>query len=196
MNLSGNTVKQCLRIMLFLVALFLSQSPVHAQTRADSISTTWAKYIFHNDQNEVLLVYDTYYKAWELPGCGYEGPISLNNLMDSLAYHYGITYDSMKLGGIFTYTNPGRYRTSIKPYFAVHFSGYINGNSFRNPKRMKWVGIEEAMKTIPYPTMKLILGQLTKSPRAVWGGAFEEYGYMPPDTLTWKVVEPFYLLNQ
>ena len=165
------------------------------QTRADSISVTWTKYIITNDKNQVLLRYDKNYKDWELTGCGYEGPITLKNLMDTLAGFLGIKYDTYKLGGMFSYFKPGRYRATIKPYYTVHFTGYTNGKNFADTLNTKWVDINEAEKIIPYPTMVMILKQLTKYPKTVWGGAFEEYNYDPPSATKWKVIEPFYKLN-
>src|SRR5262245_58301674 len=106
---------------LWCIAFLAVASTASAQTAADSISITWTKYIIMNDRQEVLLCYDEDYKAWELTGCGYEGPITFRNLMDSLADFLGIKYDDYKLGGIFSYFKPNRYRATIKPYYVVHF---------------------------------------------------------------------------
>jgi hypothetical protein len=178
-----------------IVVFFIYTNLVFSQTIADSINITWTKYIIINDKSEVLLRYVETFKAWELTGCGYEGSITLKNLMDSVAIFLGIKYDSYKLGGMFTYTKPGRYRATIKPYFIVHFTGYINEKYFTDTLNTKWVSIQEAKKIIPYPTMVMILDQLIKFPNNVWGGAFEEYNYSPPTATKWKVIEPFYKLN-
>jgi hypothetical protein len=161
----------------------------------DSMSITWTKYIITNDKNQVMLCFDKYYKAWELPGIGYEGPVTFKSLLDSYSVFLGINYDDFRLGGLFSYFKPGRNRVIIKPYFIVHFSGYAEGNSFKDTAGTKWTDIEEAKKIIPYPTMVLILDQLTKYPENVWGGAFEEYNYIPVDSTKWKVIEPFYKLK-
>ena len=178
-------------LLSFLLLSFIS----FGQSRVDSINITWTKYIILNDQNKVLLRYDDSYKAWELTGCGYEGPISFKNLMDSVAQFLGIKYGRYKLGGVFSYTRPGRYRATVKPYYVVHFTGYSNGKTFSDTLNTKWVSVDEAKKIIPYPTMVMILNQLTKYPNNVWGGAFEEYNYDPPSATKWKVIEPFYKLN-
>ena len=183
------------RIALVFLSLAYIVRPIHAQTASDSISVTWTKYIIINDSNQVLLGYDKSYHAWELPGFSYEGPISLKNLMDSVGHFLGIRYDDYALGGLFTYSKPGRYRTTIKPFFTVRFKGYLNGASFRFPGRTKWAGLDSARKIIPYPTMVMILDQLTKYPKTVWGGAFEEYDYDSPSGIKWKVLDPFYKLN-
>jgi len=183
------------KINLLIFILVFAVKISFAQTVLDSISITWTKYIILNDKNEVLLRYDNYYKAWELTGCGYDGPISFKNLMDTLADYLGIRYDTYRLGGVFTYTKPGRYRATVKPYFVVHFIGYTNGKCFSDSINTKWVSIEEANKMIPYPTMVMILNQLTKYPDTIWGGAFEEYNYIPPTATKWKIIEAFYKLN-
>lgn len=168
---------------------------IPAQTLEDSISITWTKYIILNENNEVLLRYDARYKAWELTGCGYEGPISFKNLMDSVAVYLGIRYDSFRLGGLFSYVKPGRYRTTIKPYFVVRCTGYTNGKYFADTVHTRWMSIEEAKKAIPYPTMVQILEQLTRFPTTVWGASFEEYTKGGTDEILWRVVEQFYPLN-
>ncbi len=166
-----------------------------SQTRADSITTTWTKYLVMNDSKQILLRYDNSYQAWELEGVGYEGPITLKNLMDSVAIYLGFKYDTYKLGGMFTYQKPNRYRVTVKPIYVVHFTGYTNGNSFSDTTRTKWFSLEEAKRIIPYPTMVLIIDQLIKYPNNVWGGAFEEYNYNQPEGTKWKIIEPFYKLN-
>ncbi len=163
--------------------------------KTDNITIIWTKYLIMNDSNQMLLEYDKNYKAWELPGAGFERPITFKNLMDSVAVDLGFKYDDYKLGGIFTYQKPGGNRILIKPYYVVHFTGYTNGNSFSDTSQTKWVSIDVAKKIIPYPTMVLILEQLIKYPTTVWGGAFEEYNYDPPGATKWKVIEPFYKLN-
>jgi len=183
------------RIILVILFFVVADHSVYAQSVADSISVTWTKYIILNDSNQVLLMFDKSYNAWELPGTGYRGPISLRNTMDSVAQFSGIRYDDYALGGIFTYSKPGAYRTTVKPFFTARFKGYLDGQSLRYPKRMKWVDLDAAKKIIPYPTMVMILEQLTKYPKTVWGGAFEEYDYNSPGGTKWKVIEPFYGLN-
>jgi hypothetical protein len=184
-----------MKITLASLILILVTFQFFSQTRADSISITWAKYLVMNDSNQILLCYDEDYKAWELEGTGYEGPITLKNLLDSIAFYLGFRYNGCKLGGVFTYQKPNRYRVTIKPVFVAHFTGYTNGNSFTNPKRTKWFSLEEAKRIIPYPTMVLIIDQLIRYPNTVWGAAFEEYNYNMPEGTKWKIIEPFYKLN-
>ena len=179
--------------LIFL--LYIVSISCNGQSNADSITTTWTKYLVVNDRQQIMLQYDTYYKAWELEGAGYEGPITLRNLMDSIALNLGFKYDSYKLGGLFTYQKPQRYRVTLKPVYIVHFSSYINGISFTDTANTKWFNLEDAKKLIPYPTMNLIIDQLMKFPNNVWGGAFEEYNYNKPGGTKWRIIEPFYKLK-
>jgi hypothetical protein len=180
----------CTIIIVLILAVNL-----RAQNRADSISTTFSKFVVLNDKKQVLLVYSSYYKAWELPGTAYEGPITFNNLLDTCANYFGIKYKDAKLGGLFTYFKPSRYRATIKPYFVMRFIGYAHGNQFSDTANTKWFDVEKAKKIIPYPTMVLILDQLLKYKGDVWGAAFEEYNYDPPSGTKWRIIEPFYKLN-
>jgi hypothetical protein len=179
----------------FLLLLSFCFVNLFGQTKADSVSVIYPKYLIMNDLNQVLLVYDKNYDAWEFEGTYYRGSITLKNLLDSITLNLGVKYDNCKLGGIFSYHNPKKYKVFLKQYYIVHFTDYINGKSFKDPSQTKWVSIEEARKIIPYPTMVLILDQLTEQPNKVWGGAFEEYNYKPLTDIKWKVIEPFYELN-
>ena len=178
---------------ILLISLIYFQ--ISSQTRADSVSITWTKYLVMNDQKQILLRHDKSYNAWELEGAGYEGPLTLKNLMDSVAIFLGFKYDTYKLGGIFTYQKPNRYRVTIKPVYVVHFTGYINNSSFTDTSSTKWFSLQDAKKIIPYPTMVLIIEHLIQFPDIVWGGAFEEYNYNSQDGIKWKIIEPFYKLN-
>ena len=185
-----------MRFFLFAVIFHLTFFGVSAQSKSDSTTTiTWTKYIILNEKNQILLRFDKNFKDWELPGCGYDGPISFKNLMDSLSIYIGFNYKDYKLSGLFSYSKPGKYRAIIKPYFIARFNGYRNSNSFNDTINTKWMALDLAIKSIPYPTMTMILEQLTKFPEFIWGGSFQEYNYNQPGGTKWKIIEPLYKLN-
>ncbi len=187
-------MKSFLNYLLIVLCCFMFQTRGSAQSKSDSISTTWVKYLIVNDSNQLLLRYDNAYKAWELEGVGYEGPITFKSLTDSMAAYLGFTYDSLRLGGLFTYQKPNRYRVTVKPFYVLHFSGYTNGKCFADTARTKWFSLTEAKQLIPFPTMVLVIDQLLKYPKTFWGAAFEEYNYTDLKAVKWRVIEPFYRL--
>ena len=171
-----------------------------AQTPADSISSTFPKFLVRNEKGQVLLVYDTDRQAWEVPGLQYAGPISFKNSVDKAAKEFGISYDQMGLGGLFTYHYPYRYKTVIRPYFTMHFTGFLDGKDFSQIASFKWFDTKDIEKVILYPASAMIVKQIIQYPKTVWSAAFEEYGYTNPMTdpskIKFRVIEPFYKFNQ
>ncbi|MBP9054934.1 MAG: hypothetical protein KBF69_01040, partial [Saprospiraceae bacterium] len=109
---------QVFKLISVNIILLLISANLKSQTSADSISPTFPKVIFVNKSNEILLYFDEKRKAYEVPSNGFiEGPIDFEKYIDSLASDFGISYDSIKLGGIFTYIYPKSYSTFIRPYF-------------------------------------------------------------------------------
>ncbi len=126
-----------------------------------------------------------------------DGPISIKSYIDSAAKEIGITYKSFRLGGIFTYIFPDKYRTFIRPYFVVQFRDYFNGHNFVDTS-YKWFSLANAIKLIPYPASSKIVEQILLQPQSVWAATFEEYGYTNPiDTtkIKFRFIEHFYKLN-
>ena len=186
-----------LSILLFLV---LTKSLTSfSQTKADSISLTFPKIVIINNKKEVLLAFDQNRKAYEIPSIGtIDGPISLKSYIDETAKAIGITYKSFRLGGIFTYIFPDKYRTLIRPYYVIQFRDYSNRRNFTDTS-YKWFSFDNAVKEIPYPASSKIVERILTQSKSVWGATFEEYGYTNPVDKTkikFKVLENFYKLNQ
>lgn len=169
------------------------------QTKADSISGTAPKFLIRNQQGQILLVFDPHRQAWEVPGTAYAGPITFQNLLDSLAQEYGLRYKKFALGGLFTYHYPGRYKTVVRPYFTAVFTGFRDGKNFSRQVRLQWVDPNQLKHMLLYPASVLIVEKLVKEPKTVWAGAFEEYGYtnplMDPSVIKFRIVEPLYKLK-
>jgi len=105
---------------IILLVLLTHTFILFSQTKADSISVAFPKILFINDKKEVLLSFDDNRKAYEVPSLGLiNGPISFKSYIDTLLKKIGIDYKSFRLGGIFTYIFPDKYRTFIRPYFVV-----------------------------------------------------------------------------
>lgn len=187
-------MKYTILLLVLLTKTFLSFS----QTSADSISLTFPKILIVNSKQKILLEYDNNRKAYEVPSIGViQGPISFKSYIDTTAKEMGINYSSFRLGGIFTYIFPDRYRTFIRPYFVVKFKSYADGQSLSD-KPYKWFNLENALKEIKYPASARIVEQIIKSPKQVWSATFEEYGYtntVDVSKIKFRVIEDFSTLN-
>ena len=164
---------------------------------ADSITITFPKIIVKNASQEILLVYDDNRKAYEVPGAMLEGPISFKAYIDTIAAEMGIQYFKFTLAGIFTYKYPNRYRTIVRPYFIVDFSGYRDDRAF-DQRHYRWFSVQDAINEIPYPASARIVSKVMKEPLTVWSATFEEYGYTNPidkKKITFRVLEEFYTLH-
>lgn len=183
--------------LLFCACFLLTRS--FGQTKADSISGTAPKFLIRNQRGQILLIFDQNRQAWEVPGTTYAGPITFQNLLDSMAKEYGITYKKFALSGLFTYHYPGRYKTIVRPYFTAVCTGFRDGKSFSPHVRLQWVDPTQIKHVLLYPASVMIVEQVIKKPKTVWAGAFEEYGYTNPMTdpsvIKFRVVEPLYKLK-
>lgn len=185
--------------IILLPTLFLLASPSFGQTKADSISNTSPKFLIRNQRKQILLIFDASRQAWEVPGAQYAGPITFRNLADSVAKEYGVKCKGLKLAGLFTYRYPARYKTVIRPYFTMSFTGFADGKNFRKGQRLQWFSPKEISKVILYPASVVIVNRIVSKPKGVWAGAFEEYGYTSPMTdpavVKFRVVESLYQLK-
>lgn len=186
---------QVFKLISANIILLLISANLKSQTSADSISPTFPKVIFVNKSNEILLYFDEKRKAYEVPSNGFiEGPIDFEKYIDSLASDFGISYDSIKLGGIFTYIYPTSYSTFIRPYFMVYT---IGSNNLSDP-RCKWFTLDQTLKEIKYPASRSIVRQLIEKPKNVWAATFEEYGYTNPvdeSKIKFKILSDFKTLH-
>ncbi|BAV06318.1 hypothetical protein SAMN05421788_106381 [Filimonas lacunae] len=187
-------------ILIYVVLFFFVAQPIllTAQTKADSISLIFPKAVIVNKKNEVLLAYDANRKAYEVPSIGtLQGPVSIKQYLDKTAAEIGVTFQRFRLGGMFSYIFPDKYRTFVRPYFVVEVTGYVNGKGVADTT-CKWFPREQAIRLIPYPASALIVRQVLTQPQKVWAASFEEYGYTNPvDTskIRFKQLESFYPMN-
>lgn len=169
-----------------------------SQTKADSISLTFPKILLVNKKQEVLLIFDSNRKAYEVPSIGViKGPVSFKAYLDAAAHELGVTYASYRLGGLFTYVFPDKYRTLIRPYFVVQITGYANGQGPADAS-CRWFPLCEALKEIKYPASATITEKIMHNPKTVWSATFEEYGYTSPvdvSKIKFRIVEDFSKIN-
>lgn len=182
----------------FILLFLLVTASAFSQTKADSISVTFPKVMFVNDKNEILLAFDNNRKAYEIPSIGIiSGPIGFKEYIDKTAKEIGLTYETYRLGGLFTYVFPNRYRTFIRPYLVVKITGFINGQTLTDTS-YQWFSLKAATTEIKYPASSKIVSQVMNNPKQVWCATFEEHGYTNPvdvSKIVFKVIEDFYPIN-
>jgi hypothetical protein len=175
------------------------QTTTQIAAPTDVNAVVGVKALFRNGKGEILLVFDDRRQAWEVPGASHQGQSTTKDLMNALALDLGITYEGYRLGGLFTYHNPQRGITILRPYYMGRFQDYIDGKGFKDRQKTKWFSLSEAKKIILYPASILIVEKLVREPTRVWGGAFEEYGYTSPMTdrgaVKFRIIEDFYRLK-
>jgi hypothetical protein len=188
---------QQFKIAFIIVFLLVTTSASFSQTKADSISLTFPKVLFVNDKKEVLLGFDDNRKAYEVPSIGLiNGPIGFKQYIDKIAKEVGLTYKTYRLGGLFTYVFPDKYRTFIRPYLVVQITGYVNGRLADTS--YKWFSLKAATSEIKYPASSRIVNKVMKNPKQVWCATFEEHGYTNPihqSKIVFRVIEDFYIIN-
>lgn len=168
-----------MKYFFITISLSMVQS-VFAQTAADSISPTFPKVLFINNDDELLLYYDNKRNAYEVPSNGFiEGPIDFDQYIDSLANDFGLKYETYTLGGLFTYIYPNSYSTYIRPYFVVKIDVANNQTPIKDPN-CKWFSLDQALNEIKYPASRKIVDQIMRNPQHVWTATFQEYGYTNP----------------
>ncbi|MFN8338909.1 MAG: hypothetical protein U0T36_07795 [Saprospiraceae bacterium] len=186
-----------MRSIIFTISFLMCQC-VFAQTAADSISPTFPKVLFINNADEILLYFNTKRQAYEVPSNGFiEGPIDFDQYIDSLAFDFGLKYDTYTLGGLFTYIYPNSYSTFIRPYFVVKIDDAQNTAPIKD-LNCKWFSIEQTLNEIKYPASRKIVNQIMRHPEHVWTATFQEYGYTNPvdeSKIKFKLISDFKKLH-
>lgn len=189
-------------ISLLLIAWVVAvpgQTPNQTAAPTDVNAIVGVKVLFINGKGEILLVFDDRRQAWEVPGSTQQGQATTRDLINAVARDLGITYNDYRLGGLFTYHNPQRGTTIVRPYYTARVQAYVNGKGFRDNQKTNWFGFYEAKKIILYPASILIVEKILREPSKVWGGAFEEYGYTSPmidrNAVKFRIIENFYRLK-
>jgi hypothetical protein len=165
---------------------------LHGHAQLDSIAITYNKYVVTNENREVMLVYDEYWKGWELPGVNFDGNKKLSQVHTLMEKEYGIKTKNLKFRGLYSYNNPGKKRVLLKPYYSLQLDKIVSSSNL-----VQWVSLEKALSLIPYPTMRFVLEKIYTNPNMIYGAAFQEYDYSIGATTEckWKILEDFYELN-
>ena len=146
--------------------------PLFAQ-EADKISEFHRLLIF-NSQNKLMVVKIKNTDYWVTPGIYSKTKVGINGDLHKLAAEYGLTVSQPDLRGIFTLKNK---QTSIelkRHFFNVNvIDGEVNTPD--NIEEIKWLSIDDAVKTITFPHINLLIKQVMTYPENIWGGTVLRY---------------------
>jgi hypothetical protein len=170
-----------------LLLLLLSMTFVgHSQSDVYS----FFKLIITNPQKQILLV--NWDGAWELPGDKYSKALSTSKFIESIAFDHGITINSSKIRGLFTFHYTSRPNPTLMQYYTANFQA----GELKIPadcSNIGWFSKEEALKLIPYFEMKLVLQKILSEKKKIWGGAFTIEG--TGKNRSSSILENLYYLN-
>jgi hypothetical protein len=134
--------------------------------------------IVKNDNNEILMMKNQ--AGWHTLAMRSTANQSIKEALDSLAGTIGISIESPKLAGLYTYKFEGL-PDHKQVSFRTHFTARYKGGEVVQPqdanREYHWVAIPDAMSRITFESLKLETSQILKHPQQVWGGSF---------LITWK----------
>lgn len=177
-------MKKTIILLLFIGSICFGQE--------SKSNYSFLKLYITNKNSEILLV--KWGGEWEIPGKKYTDSESLTKTINHIADDLGIiTYESLKLRGLFTFHYSHKPNPTIMQYYSIE---YLEGEIRPLPScsDVKWFSHKEAEEIISYEDMKIIISKIHKNPHLVYGGAFNKIKNSD-NTTSIQVIEPIYTLN-
>lgn len=129
--------------------------------------------IILNENGEVLLQKNR--AGWHTLGIRSNENQSVREALDSLANSIGLTIQSVKLAGLYTYKFEGL-PDHKEVSFRTHFTAKFKSGKLIQPndvdREYRWTSIKEAMEKITFESLRLETSQILKNPETIWGGSF------------------------
>jgi hypothetical protein len=121
-----------------------------------------------NEKKEILLV--KYKGIWELAGKKYVDTRSISEFTSFMAEEMGVNFKELRLRGLFTFY----YNNATNPILFNYYSAEYESGKLTVPPGctdIAWFSLEEALKIIPFETMRLILDKMFEQESYVWGAS-------------------------
>lgn len=133
---------------------------------------TIQRLIVFNDKNEILMEKNSF--GWMTPALRSNQDESVKEGLNNLASQMGISVDSIKLAGVFTYKFKGLTDHPAHVSFRTHYTAKYRSGALVQPKdkEYKWLPVGEALEKIAMESLKTETAQIIKFPKSVWGGSF------------------------
>lgn len=152
--------------------------------------------IFHrlllvNAQNELMVVKIENTDFWVTPGLYQSKEQTIKIGLDSVASTYGLKLTEIHLKGTFMIKRElnGASSASLRNVYTAK----VQKGMAKRPEgisEIKWLSVEDAMKTITFPHINLMIKQIMSNPNDIWGGTLLQF--KENDTWRAKVLEEFY----
>ena len=141
---------------------------VTTKSYAQQKNFSYFKLVVTNEKEEMLLV--QYKGIWELPGKKYIDTRTISQFTAFMSEELGVIHEDLRLRGLFSfYYNEAKNPILFNYYSSKYKSGTIIAPS--DCTDIAWFSIEEALKIIPFETMRLVLGKMYKQKGYVWGAS-------------------------
>lgn len=133
---------------------------------------TIQRLIVFNDKKEILMEKNA--NGWMTPALRSNEDESLIEGLNNLAAEIGISIDSIRLAGVFTYKFQGLADHPAAVSFRTHYAARYKGGALASPKdkEYQWLPVREALEKIGMATLRAETAQIVKFPKTVWGGSF------------------------
>ena len=154
-------IVKCILIMMFIG---LGATKSYAQ----QTNFSYFKLCVTNEKKEILLV--KYKGIWELAGKKYVDPRTISEFTSFMAEEMGVNFKELRLRGLFTFY----YNKATNPILFNYYSAEYESGKLTVPPGctdIAWFSLEEALKIIPFETMRLVLDKMFEQESYVWGAS-------------------------
>jgi len=170
-------------MILFMVLAFSTQAK-------DEIST-FHRMLMFNDSGQLLVVKIKGAGFWVTPGVYQTNSNTMQQALKDNAAEYGLAMTQSSLKGVFTIKSKIDNSTSIRNIFVTRTKDKVT----KFPKyieSVKWLSVDEAVKTLSFPHISYFVEQVTKYPNQISGGTVIQT--KDNDRYAAKIVDKFYPL--
>ena len=160
----NSSSKNFLKFIPIVIFIVLGSTKSYAQQK----NFSYFKLCVTNEKNEILLV--KYKGIWELAGKKYVDTRTISEFTSFMAEEMGVNFKELRLRGLFTFY----YNEATNPILFNYYSAKYKSGDLTVPPGctdIAWFSLEEALKTIPFETMRLILDKMFEQESYVWGAS-------------------------
>lgn len=162
--------------MLFCGQTMSAQTPTKIAPKVENTEAidnyTIQRLIVFNDKKEILMEKNSF--GWMTPALRSNQDETVKEGLNNLVSKMGISIDSIRLAGLFTYKFQGLADHPAHVSFRTHYTARYKGGALVQPKdkEYKWLPVNEAVEKIGMEALKTETAQIIKFPKIVWGGSF------------------------
>lgn len=164
-------MRNTLTLFIFFTYHLIAAQAIKPEPKKDNYTVQYL--IILNDNKEVLLQKNK--SGWHTLAMRSNQNQSIREALDSLAQTIGLSIDSLKLAGLYTYKFQGL-ADHNQISFRTHFTAKLKKGKVIQPnetdRSYHWTPVKEAMEKITFESLKLETKQILKNPKQVWGGSF------------------------